>query len=89
LGGKGKKGKGKKSQTKLESNQEGMNKDLSKIKFFNCHKFGHYATKRSPKKLSKNTLGGVEGEAMASHFELDFTGITCMVVTCHFVTLDK
>jgi len=44
LVGKGKKEKGKKSQTKLESNQGGKNKYLAKIKFFNFHEFRHYAT---------------------------------------------
>jgi hypothetical protein len=68
LVGKGKKGKGKKSQTKPESSQGGKKKDLSKIKCFNCHEFRHYATKCPHKKASKKTSGGAAGEALASQF---------------------
>ena len=52
---------------------------MSKIKFFHCHKLGHYATKCPKNKPSKNPSRGVAGEALASQFELDFTLITCMV----------
>lgn len=36
--------KGKKSQGEVESSQKGKKKDLSKIKFFHYHEFGHYDT---------------------------------------------
>lgn len=78
LVGKGKKGEGKKSQSKLESNQGGKKKYLSKIKCFNCHEFRHYATKCPQKNSSKKNLGGAIGEALAFQFELDFTLIACM-----------
>ena len=81
LVGKGKKGKRKKSQTKPESNQGGKKKHLSKIKCFNCHEFKYYATKCPHKKSNKKNLGGVAGEALASHFELYFIVITCMANT--------
>jgi len=50
LVGNGKKGKGKKSQTKPESREGGRKKCLSKIKFFNSHEFRHYA-KKCPRKI--------------------------------------
>ena len=68
LVGKEKKGKGKKSQSKLESNQGGKKKYLSKIKYFQCHEFGHYATKCPHKNTCKKTLRGATGEALASQF---------------------
>jgi hypothetical protein len=81
LDGKEKKGKGNKSQSKAESSQGGKKKDLSKIKCFHCHEFGHYAMKCPHKKESKKTSGGEVGEALASQFELDFTLIACMAST--------
>jgi len=78
LVGKGKKGKGKKSQTKLESSQGGKKNDFSKNKCFHCHDYRHYAMKCPEKKVRKMTLGGVAGEALASDFDTDFTLIACM-----------
>ena len=78
LVGKGKKGQGKKSQTKLESSQGGKKKDLSKIKCFNCHEFRNYATKFPHKNSSKKTSRGGAGESLASQFKLDFTLTSCM-----------
>lgn len=76
--GKGKKGKGKNSQTKPKSIQGGKKKELSKIKCFNCHEFRHYATECLLKKFSKKNLGRVVREAFASQLKPDFTLITCM-----------
>ena len=56
LVGKGKKGKGNKSQTKPESSQGSKKKDMSKIKCFNCCEFGHYATKSPHIKVEKEEL---------------------------------
>lgn len=39
------KAKGKKGQGEAKSSQKGKKKDLSKIKCFHCHEFGHYASK--------------------------------------------
>ena len=66
LVGKGKKGKGNKSQTKPKSNQGGKEKYLSKIKCFNCHEFGHYAMKCPHENTSMKNLGGEKGESLAS-----------------------
>ena len=37
--------KGNKSKVKNSKGEEGKKKDLSNIKCFHCHEFGHYATK--------------------------------------------
>jgi len=79
LDGKEKKGKWKKSPTKLESSQGGKKKYLKIIKCIHYHEFRHYATKRPHKKASNKTSRGVVGETLASQFELKFTLITCMV----------
>lgn len=77
--GKGKKGKGKNTQKKSESSQNnGKRKDLSKIKCFNYHEFGYYATKCLNKNSNKKPSGGAISEALASKFELGFTLIACM-----------
>lgn len=63
---KGMKAKGNKSQSEVESSQEGKKKDLSKIKWFNCHEFMHYATKCPHKNNSKKESAvAVECEAWA------------------------
>ena len=55
---------------------------MSKVKCFNGHDNGHYATNfPQNKKNNKKALGVVAGEALASKFELDFSLITCMVST--------
>ena len=52
---------------------------MSKIKCFQCHKHGHYATSFPQKKASKkDPAAAVAGEALASQFELDFTLNACM-----------
>ena len=66
LNGKGNKGKGKKSQSKPESNQGGKNNDLSKNKCFHCHEFRHYAMKCPHKNTSNKTSGGETSEALDS-----------------------
>eukprot|EP00253_Pinus_taeda_P028600 PITA_28600 len=73
LARKGKKGKGKKSQSKGDYDQVGKKKDLSKIKYFQCHELGHYAPNCLQKKLEKKPSGGATSEALASKFEYDFT----------------
>ena len=80
--GKRKKGKGKKTQIKSESNKNnGKKKDMSKIKFFHCHELKNYAKKCLHNKSTKNPSGGAASEALASQFKLDFTLIACMVNT--------
>ena len=80
LVGKENKGKGKKSHSKSKTRKEGNKHDMSKVKCFNCHDYGHYATNcPQKKKNNKKVLGDAVGESLASHFELDFSLITCMV----------
>ena len=52
---------------------------MYKVRCFNCHKMGHYATNFPSKKSKKGSSEGSKGEALASQFEMDFTLITCMV----------
>ena len=40
---------------------------------------GHFSTNCPLRKSKKGFVEGSEGEALASHFELDFTLFTCMV----------
>lgn len=79
LASKARKGKGKASHSKSNSSHGGKKGDMSKVRCFNCHKMGHYATNFPSKKSKKGSSEGLEGEALASQFEMDFTLIACMV----------
>jgi len=79
LASKERKGKGKASHFKSNSSHGGKKGDMSKVRCFNCHKIGHYTTNYPLKKSKKGSLEISEGEALASHFEMDFTLIACMV----------
>ena len=79
LASKARKGKGKASHFKSNSSHGGKKGDMSKVRCFNCHKMGHYATNCPSKKSKKGSSEGSEGEALASQFEMDFTLIACMV----------
>ena len=52
---------------------------MSKVKFFHCHKHGHFATNCPQNKKNKKVVGVVAGESLASQFELEFSLIACMV----------
>lgn len=41
---KARKGKGKIAHSKSDSYHGGKKKDILKVKFFHCHKMGHFAT---------------------------------------------
>lgn len=79
LASKARKGKGKASHFKSNSSHGGKKSDMSKVRCFNCHKMGHYATNFPLKKSNKGSSEGSEGEALGSQFEMDFTLIACMV----------
>jgi len=79
LASKARKGKGKASQSKSSSSHGGKKIKKSKVRYFNCHEVGHYATNCPHKKSKKGSSKGLDGEALASQFELDFTLIACMV----------
>eukprot|EP00253_Pinus_taeda_P033458 PITA_33458 len=76
LESKARKGKGKASHSKLNSSHGGKNINKSKVRCFNCHEVGHYATNCRLNKSKKGSSKGFEGETL---FELDFTLIACMV----------
>jgi hypothetical protein len=76
LAAKARKGKGKKFHSKSESKVKKL--DLSKVKCFHHHEHGHLATNYPQKRKKKKVVGVANGEALASHFELDFSLITCM-----------
>ena len=81
LASNGKKSKGTKAQGKAESNtNHGKKKDLSKIKCFHCHEYGHYGSKCPHKTSSKEPTTGVGGDSLTSQFYLDFTLIACMEI---------
>lgn len=50
------KAKGKEGQGVVESSQKGKKKDLTKIKCFHCHEFGHYATSCLKRKESNRIM---------------------------------
>eukprot|EP00253_Pinus_taeda_P022617 PITA_22617 len=79
LASKARKGKGKASHSKSNFSHGGKQGEKSKVRCFNCHEMGHYATNCPSKKSKKGSTKGMEGEALASQFEMDFTLITCMV----------
>ena len=77
MAAKSRKGKSKKNAS--QSDVKGKKQDMSKVKFFHCHQHGHYATNFPQKKKNKQAAGSAAGEALASHFELDFSLIACLV----------
>eukprot|EP00253_Pinus_taeda_P010636 PITA_10636 len=79
LASKARKGKGKASHSKSNSSHGGKKVDKSKVRCFNCHDMGHYATNFPLKKSKKGSSKGSQGEALASQFEMDFSLIACMV----------
>eukprot|EP00253_Pinus_taeda_P011907 PITA_11907 len=79
LASRPRKGKEKDSHPKSNSSHGGKKIDKSKVRCFNCHEVGHYATNCPLKKSKKGSLEGSECEALASQFELNFTLIACMV----------
>eukprot|EP00253_Pinus_taeda_P020605 PITA_20605 len=79
LTSKARKGKGKASHFKSNSSHGGKKGNMCKVRCFNCHNMGHYATNFPSKKSKKGSSEESEGEALASQFEMDFTLIACMV----------
>ena len=77
MAAKARKGKSKKNSS--QSGAKGKKQDMSKVKCFHCHQHGHYATNCLQKKKNKQAAGSAAGEALASHFELDFSLIACLV----------
>ena len=74
---KSRKRKGKKHPSK--SDAKGKKQDLSKVTCFHCHEHGNFATNCPQKKKNKQAVGAAAREALASHFELDFSSISFLV----------
>eukprot|EP00253_Pinus_taeda_P036135 PITA_36135 len=79
LASKARKGKEKDSHSKSKSSHGWKKVDKSKVRCFNCHEMGHYATNCPSKKSKKGSSEGSEGEALVLQFKMDFTLIACMV----------
>jgi hypothetical protein len=52
-------------------------KDMSKVKCFACHKFGHYAG-QCPNKKKKQTAASAEVEEFSTKFDKEFSLIACL-----------
>ena len=65
LATKAKKGKGKNFHSKSES-KDGKKHDMSKVKCFNYHEHGHYATNCPQKKKNKKAGVYATGEVLDS-----------------------
>jgi hypothetical protein len=52
-------------------------KDMSKVKCFACHKFGHYAG-QCPNKKKKQTTASAEVEEFSTKFDKEFSLIVCL-----------
>jgi hypothetical protein len=52
-------------------------KDMSKVKCFSCHKFGHYAG-QYPNKKKKQTTASAEVEEFSTKFDKEFSLIACL-----------
>ena len=74
--------KGKRNKFSSKSDAKGKKQDFSKVKFFHCHKHGHFTTNCPQKKKNEKVIGDAAGEALASQFELDFSLIACLVSSC-------
>ena len=64
LASKAMKGKEKDSHPKSSSSHGGKKGDKSKMRCFNYHKMGHYATNCPSKKSKKGSSKGYKGEAL-------------------------
>jgi hypothetical protein len=53
------------------------NKDMSKVKCFACHKFGHYAG-QCPKKKKKQTTASTTVEDFTTKFDKEFSLVVCI-----------
>jgi hypothetical protein len=77
------KGKTKKNTSGEATSQDGKKKDMSKVKCFACHKFGHYAGQCPNKKKGKNKAqvaasADTQVSEFATKFEKEFSLVSCL-----------
>ena len=78
LAGKGKAKKGSSKGTNSQS--EKKKKDLSKVKCFGCHEYGHYVSDcPERKKAKKQVAASASAEDLSTRMEDEFALIACMV----------
>lgn len=73
------KGKGNRFHPKYDASEDGKEHNMSKVKFFHCHEYGHISTNSWQKKKKNMEVGAGASEALALQFEFDLSLITCMV----------
>lgn len=66
---------GPKAGHKKKSGGE-QQRDMSKVKCFACHKFGHYV--QCPNKKKKQVAASADMEELASKFDREFSLVTCL-----------
>ena len=54
---------------------------MSRVNCFHCHEHGHYATNFPQKKKNNKASWYAVGETLALQFDLEFSLITCMVLS--------
>ena len=60
-----KKGKGKKFHSKSAASEDGKEHNMSKVKCFHCHDYGHISTNCPQRKKNKMVVGATSSEALA------------------------
>ena len=74
------KGKAKNGSSKGSNSQSEKKKDLSKVKCFGCHEFGHYVNDCPERKKGKKQVeASASAEELSSRLEDEFAHIACMV----------
>ena len=69
--------KGPKEGDKKKKGVEQQQRDMSKVKCFACHKFGHYVV-QCPNRKKKQVAASADVEDFASTFEREFSLIACL-----------
>ena len=79
LAAKGKKKVGKKGPKAGDKKKSGgeQQRDMSKVKCFACHEFGHYVV-QCPNKKKKQVAASTDMEEFSSKFDQEFSLVTCL-----------